>query len=233
MNILAIDTSNDVLGIAIQKDDKVVAEWMTHIKKDHSSRLMPAIVYAMQQVQMVPDQLDSIVVSQGPGSYTGTRIGVTTAKTLAWSLEKPIYPVSSLETLAYNGVFQKGYIVPFFDARRQTVFTALYYSDGTSLQLVKEETNMLMETWLEELIDLGETVMFLSPHLAIFQEMIEAKKMNHFYLPKGIFHTPRPSNMFMLMKTSEVAHTVTPNYLRITEAETNLLKQKKEQSDET
>src|SRR5699024_7698251 len=105
MNILAIDTSNDVLGVALQQDGKLVAEWMTHMKKDHSSRLMPAIVYVMEQVQMTADQLDEIVVSNGPGSYTGTRIGVTTAKTLAWSLNKPIYSVSSLETLAYNGQF--------------------------------------------------------------------------------------------------------------------------------
>src|SRR5699024_1004999 len=100
MNILAIDTSNDVLGVAIKKDTKIVAEWMTHIKKDHSSRLMPAIVYALEQVGMEPIDIEAIVVSNGPGSYTGTRIGVTTAKTLAWSLNIPIYTVSSLKNMA-------------------------------------------------------------------------------------------------------------------------------------
>src|SRR5699024_7265314 len=112
MNKLAIDTSNQVLGVALMQQNDIVAELTTNIKKDHSSRLMPAIVDLMKKVNMTPDQLDKVIVANGPGSYTGTRIGVTTAKTLAWTLQIPITPISSLKTLAANESYFNGYICP-------------------------------------------------------------------------------------------------------------------------
>src|SRR5699024_7595583 len=127
-------------------------------------------------------------VSNGPGSYTGTRIGVTTAKTLAWSLNIPIYTVSSLKNMAYNGVLKKGYIVPFFDARRKTVFTGLYYSDGENLTEIKQEVNVPMEVWLDELKSVDEDIMFLSPHMDVFQEMIESQSNTYFHIPVQISH---------------------------------------------
>lgn len=118
MNILAIDTSNDELGIAIAKDDKVIGELITSSRQDHSTRLMPAIVDMMSRVYMDQAELDAIIVTHGPGSYTGTRIGITTAKTMAWALNVPIYTVSSLALLAMNGRLSSYYICPFFNARR-------------------------------------------------------------------------------------------------------------------
>src|SRR5699024_4891214 len=116
MNTLAIDTSNQSLGLAIMQDEELIAELITNIKKDHSSQLMPQIVSLMESVDMTPDKLQKIVVADGPGSYTGTRIGITTAKTMAWALDIPIDTVSSLAALAYNGRFFEGSICPLFDA---------------------------------------------------------------------------------------------------------------------
>src|SRR5690625_3381993 len=164
MNILAIDTSNHVLGVAITKENELLAELVTNIKKDHSSRLMPAIVELMTETEMTPEQLDKIVVAHGPGSYTGARIGVTTAKTMAWSLEIPIYTVSSLGILALNAKFFNGLICPFFDARRKTVFTGLYKWEDNQLVTVIEECNVAMEEWLLRLKEYKENILFLSPH---------------------------------------------------------------------
>src|SRR5690625_5164541 len=110
------------------KNNEIAAELITNIKEDHSSQLMPAIVELMNEVNLAPEQLEKIVAAYGPGSYTGTRIGVTTAKTLAWSLEIPIFTVSSLKATALSGRYFDGLICPFFDARRQAVFTSLYRS---------------------------------------------------------------------------------------------------------
>lgn len=113
MNILAIDTSNQVLGIAILRKGQIIGEFITNIKKNQTSRLMPAIHQLMKDVHMDPDQLDKIVVAKGPGSYTGVRIGVSTAKSLAWSLSIPLVGVSSLEVLAYQGRLYDSFICPF------------------------------------------------------------------------------------------------------------------------
>lgn len=234
MNILAIDTANDVLSVAISKNDKIVAAYTSNIKKDHSSRLMPALVDLMEEVSLDKEDLQAIVVGNGPGSYTGTRIGVTTAKTLAWALNIPLYPISSLAMLAYNGVMRNGYIAPFFDARRQTVFTALYYTDGKGLREVKSERNTPMQAWLEELKELDEEVILLSPQIENFAEMIQAENNENLQIAAETMHLPNPANLIMLQRAADAVatHTVTPNYLRITEAEAKWLAEKKGVSHE-
>lgn len=229
MNILAIDTSNQVLGVAIMQNGKLVAEFITNINKDHSSRLMPAIVDVMDKVNLAPEQLDEIVVANGPGSYTGTRIGVTTAKTMAWALDIPIYAVSSLKTAAYNGVLFNGYICAFFDARRKTVFTSLFKSENNVLESVIDEQNVLMEDWLERLKNLNEKVLFISPHMDVFEEMIKKKINSDAIILENPLHIPKPSNLLILKKHESItpAHQINPEYLRITEAEANLRKRQK------
>lgn len=228
MNMLAIDTSTDVLGVAIMKKNTLVADVMTNIKKDHSSRLMPAIVKLMEEVNMQADDLNQIVVAGGPGSYTGTRIGVTTAKTMAWALNIPICTVSSLKTLAYNGILFDGYICPFFDARRQAIFTGLYKTEKGKLSLVKAERNIAMEKWLEELAVLDEQILFLSPNIATFEKMIRHTMNDNAYIPGEPTHLPKAANLFLLNTDVEYTpvHHVHPNYLRITEAEAKLKQQK-------
>lgn len=230
MNMLAIDTSNQVLGISIMRQGQIIGELTTNIKKDHSSRLMPAIVDLMERLDMTPNQLDKIVVSHGPGSYTGTRIGVTTAKTIAWALKLPITPVSSLKALAYNGRYFDGYICPFFDARRQSVFTGLYYWKENKLIEKKQEMNIAMEEWLEELVKLDKAIIFLSPDMEVFKEMI-LEKLQNTIIPDLSCHLLRPSNLLMLEQFEKTVsvHDVVPNYIRITEAEANWLKQQKDE----
>ncbi|MFP3359151.1 tRNA (adenosine(37)-N6)-threonylcarbamoyltransferase complex dimerization subunit type 1 TsaB, partial [Planococcus sp. SIMBA_143] len=126
MTILAIDTSNYPVGVALIQEDRVIGEYITYIKKNHSVRAMPAIEQLLKDCGIEAKELTKIVVANGPGSYTGVRIGVTLAKTLAWSLSIPLIPVSSLATLASSGRYFSGYIVPMFDARRGQVYTGLY-----------------------------------------------------------------------------------------------------------
>lgn len=232
MKMLAMDTSNQVLAVALIQQDTVLAELSTNIKKDHSSRLMPAIVELMEQIKMTPDQLDALVVARGPGSYTGTRIGVTTAKSLAWALDIPIIPVSSLEAMAYNGKYFQGYICPFIDARRETVFTSLYRWEDNALVQVKNEVNIKMAEWLQMLQSLELPVLFISPDMAIFETMIKD------YCPDAVMgdaaaHIVRPAHLFEVGRTKKTvpAHDIVPHYLRITEAEANWLKTQKDEEE--
>lgn len=227
MNILAIDTSNELLGVALVIDGQLVAEKMTNIKKDHSSRLMPAIVDVMASVQVEPEQLNRLVVAHGPGSYTGVRIGVTTAKTMAWALNIPIYPVSSLRALAYNGVYFDGYIWPFFDARRNAMYTGLYKYEAGELYEVIAEQYVSLENWLKQLAEIdSKKIICLSPHINVFKEQIYSRLKDKVFFPPEYMNLIRPSNLFLASNDTdeEQVHLVKPNYLRITEAEANLLK---------
>src|SRR5699024_11510923 len=114
MVTLAIDTANDELGIALMKEQHIIGELITTSKQNHAVKLMPAIVDLMQRTEISQTDLSGIVVTQGPGSYTGSRVGLTTAKTMAWGLHITLFTVSSLEILAINGRFYSYYIFIFY-----------------------------------------------------------------------------------------------------------------------
>lgn len=229
MIALAIDTSNDELGIAVINDHTIKGEFITISKQNHSTKLMPAIVDLMERTETKQTDLDVIIVTQGPGSYTGSRIGLTTAKTMAWGLDIPLHTVSSLALLAMNGRLTSHYICPFYNARRESVFTSLYKWENDILVEVKKETNILMEDWLDELAMMNERILFISPHMQLFDSMIIQKLDHHALLADAALSRPFPSNMHLMLNNSTLTnvHKVTPNYLRKTEAEAKLEKEQK------
>ncbi|MDY0395477.1 tRNA (adenosine(37)-N6)-threonylcarbamoyltransferase complex dimerization subunit type 1 TsaB [Virgibacillus halophilus] len=235
MYILAIDTSNQVLGVAIMKDDEVVGEMVTNIAKNHSVRLMPAIDQLMKDVQITPEQLEKIVVAEGPGSYTGVRIGMTTAKTLAWALQIPITGASSLKVLAYQGIYFDGLICPFFDARRGRVYTGLYHPRDERLQLEKAERNTDMQGWLHELAVIGKPVLFLSPDMEKHRAAIASTPGLNAFIPQAkALQTSNPSHLVLASEenSADAVYHMTPNYLRLAEAEAKWLKAEGKKVDE-
>ena len=132
-DFLAIDTSNQTLSVAICNDQQLIGQYTGTTNKNHSLALMPAIDFIMKENQITPQGIERIVVAQGPGSYTGLRIGVTTAKTLAWTLGVELVGISSLASLAANSLDYQGLIVPLFDARRNNVYTGIYQWQGSQL----------------------------------------------------------------------------------------------------
>ncbi|MGP4060354.1 tRNA (adenosine(37)-N6)-threonylcarbamoyltransferase complex dimerization subunit type 1 TsaB [Halobacillus sp. H74] len=228
MNILAIDTSNYVMGVAVLKEETVAAEFVTNIKKNHSIRLMPAIDHVMRETGTKPEELDRIAVAHGPGSYTGLRIGLTTAKTMAWTLGIPVVGVSSLEAVARQGVFFDGYVCPFFDARRGLVYTGLYNKD---MDVLREETNILMEEWLESLKESEQPILFLSQDLSVHKEKIREMLGDQAVFPSAPYQFARPSIIAAAAKERDPGslHALVPNYLRLPEAEAKWLEQQEKQ----
>lgn len=233
MNVLAIDTSNHVLGVAVMNNEQVIGEIVTNLTKNHSIRLMPAIDTLLKEIDMKPEDLDQIAVAKGPGSYTGVRIGLTTAKTLAWALHIPIVGVSSLEVLAYQGSFFDGYICPFFDARRGLVYSGVYKWKNNQLISVYEDKNIMMDAVLEKLESEEESILFLSPEIDKFRQEILDQLGDKAVIPDGAFHIAKPSHLGLasLRHDAEETHELTPNYLRLAEAEANWLKQQKEKEN--
>ncbi|THE09629.1 tRNA (adenosine(37)-N6)-threonylcarbamoyltransferase complex dimerization subunit type 1 TsaB [Bacillus timonensis] len=225
MKVLAIDTSNYVLGVAIVDEEKVIGEVITNLPKNHSVRVMPTIERLMKECGIKPKELDKIVVAMGPGSYTGVRIGVTIAKTLAWSLRIPLAGVSSLEVVAANGRYFNGFISPLFDARRGQVYTGLYQYEGKTLTCVEEDKIVLVSDWLEELKKKETPVLFIGNDLVIHKEQIETDLAQLAYVAPYTDWNPRPSELVELgLKKEPVdVHTFVPNYIRLAEAEANWL----------
>ncbi|PRS38272.1 tRNA (adenosine(37)-N6)-threonylcarbamoyltransferase complex dimerization subunit type 1 TsaB [Bacillus pumilus] len=229
MTILAIDTSNHTLGIALVKDSTVIGESITYLKKNHSVRAMPTVEALMKECGVAPSELSKIVVAKGPGSYTGVRIGVTIAKTLAWTLSIPISAVSSLETLAANGQYFDGWISPLFDARRGQVYTGLYTFEEGKIKEIKPDQNILLTDWLHELKQTGKPVLFLGQDVHLHEESIRSILGETAVKAEGAFHNPRPSMLAFLGtdRPAEDVHQLVPNYIRLAEAEVKWLEGQK------
>ncbi|MGN9863822.1 tRNA (adenosine(37)-N6)-threonylcarbamoyltransferase complex dimerization subunit type 1 TsaB [Bacillus swezeyi] len=230
MTILAIDTSNLTLGVALTRDGKVIAEHISHLKKNHSVRAMPAIDELLKECGLQSGDLTKIAVAKGPGSYTGVRIGVTIAKTLAWSLNIPVAAVSSLEVLAANGRFFPGLICPLFDARRGQVYTGLYrYDDNSRLQALEEDQNILLEDWLKKLKAMEQQVLFLGNDTEIHRDLIKQILGEQAVIAGPALQLPRPSELALIGETKEPepVHGLVPNYIRLAEAEAVWLEKQK------
>lgn len=129
MRILAIESSAVTASVAILTDDVLTAEYTVNYKKTHSQTLLPMIDEICKMTETEPESFDLIAVSQGPGSFTGLRIGAATGKGIALALDKKMVAVPTLKAMAYNVSETDCLICPVMDARRQHLYTALYRLD--------------------------------------------------------------------------------------------------------
>lgn len=214
MKVLAFDTSSKALSLAILEDKQVLAETTINIKKNHSITLMPTIDFLMASLDWTPKDLDRIVVAEGPGSYTGLRIAVATAKTLAHTLNIELVGMSSL--LALVPYQQEGLFVPLMDARRNNVYAGFY----ENAKPVMPEAHLSFERVIE-LIKGASQVTFVG-EVGSFIEQIQE------HLPRTNFKEtlPNAANLALLAwdKEADSLHDFVPNYLKRVEAEENWLK---------
>ena len=214
MKVLAFDTSSKALSLAILEDKQLLAETTINIKKNHSINLMPAIDFLMTCLDLTPKDLDRIVVAEGPGSYTGLRIAVATAKTLAHTLNIELVGMSSLLALVPSQ--QEGLVVPLMDARRNNVYAGFYENENPVLP----EAHLSFAEVLEQVKD-AEQVTFVG-EVGAFAEQIQER------LPQANYQEtlPNAANLALWAWDKEVdsLHDFVPNYLKRVEAEENWLK---------
>lgn len=168
--MLAMDTSTASLTIAVTEGERLLGSRHAIAERNHSRYLVPYIHELLQSLHLAPHQIDALCVGAGPGSYTGVRIGITVAKTMGWTLSRPVYTVSSLAALA-SGAYRQwtdnpqveeqiyeandttlDWVIPLVDARRKQVFTGLYVvGDSGSIQSIVDDGIRLMSEWVQEL----------------------------------------------------------------------------------
>lgn len=142
MKILALDTSSKAGSCALLDDNTLRAEYYIDTNITHSETILKLTQDMMEALRLPMDALDLLAVSEGPGSFTGLRIGISAMKGMAMGLEVPVVGVSTLQGLAYNFLGIPGLIIPALDARRNTLYTALFSSDGNSIRRLTEDLNI-------------------------------------------------------------------------------------------
>ncbi len=133
MLILALDSTALAASVALCEDEKLIAEFTVNTGHTHSETLLPMVESALKIAGRTVDDVDLFACTAGPGSFTGVRIGAATVKGLAFGRQKPCVGVSTLESLAYNGLPMGGILCPSMNARREQVYNALFASDGQGL----------------------------------------------------------------------------------------------------
>ncbi|THE11123.1 tRNA (adenosine(37)-N6)-threonylcarbamoyltransferase complex dimerization subunit type 1 TsaB [Enterococcus hirae] len=222
MITLGIDTANQPLAIGVVEDHTVLGQIQINKKKNHSLTLMPALDQLFASIQLKPSEIDRIAVSSGPGSYTGLRIGVTTAKTLADTLNKELVGVSSLAAIAANCVGIDAIIVPIFDARRKNVYAGAYRHKGQFLETVLDDLHIAFSDLIKRLAEFDEPIFFVGSDCQKFAEEISEGLPQAIINPNASWDLPSGSVIAELGARMEPVTDIQaflPRYLKKVEAE--------------
>lgn len=168
MKLLVIDTSGPVCGVAVMENEKVLCEYTAQNRNTHSANLMPMTEAALVSAGIGLEDVDAIAAVTGPGSFTGVRIGVATAKGLAHGAGIPCIPVDALEALSVSAGGFAGVICPIQDARAGQVYGAAFRSGE---RLTANEP-LKLEEYLEKILPLGDRFLFLGDGAPVHRERI-------------------------------------------------------------
>ena len=235
MRILAIDSSGMTASVALATDKKVEAVYSVNYHLTHSQTLLPMLSEIRNMTQTDLSTVDAVAVAQGPGSFTGLRIGVATAKGLCLALDKPLIGVPTLEGLAWNLWGSNSLICPMMDARRNQVYTAVYtfsYDDAadadafnTCLEVIEKQTAVPVQEMILKLNALDRDVVFLGDGCRVYKEQIlDQIHVPAHFAPAHLMEQNAASvavcacGMYERGQVLDAA-SFSPDYLRVSQAE--------------
>ncbi|WP_234122290.1 tRNA (adenosine(37)-N6)-threonylcarbamoyltransferase complex dimerization subunit type 1 TsaB [Clostridium hydrogenum] len=186
MNLLGIDTATESATCAVMSDDKLLGEITFNYKKQHSVILMNIVDYTLKNLKLTIDDLDGFVVSKGPGSFTGLRIGMAVVKGLSDGSKKPFVSISSLDTLAYSLAYTTGIICPILDALRNNVYTALYKFEGNTLKKITDYMAISVDELVEILKNHDLPITFIGDAVPKFREELKNQLSDVKFAPASL-----------------------------------------------
>lgn len=232
MKILAIDTSSSICSVAILEDKTVIIEKHNNDKKTHSQKLMPLIDDILKEANLSLDDIDLLACGQGPGSFTGIRIGISTVKAFADVKNIPIIGVTSLESLAYN-IKQEGLIASVIDAKHDNVYFGLYELKNETYKVICEPISDSINNVIDILKQYSDKMItFVGDGSVVHQTLITNQLNNcNFASENDNIQTSISigKSAFDKYKSSsyEPEYTLSPIYLKKSQAEINLENSKK------
>ncbi len=230
MLVFGIDTCCMAATAALVDERVLVAQTVVNHKKTHSQMMMPQIEEMFKISGIDPKDVDAFAAAVGPGSFTGVRIGVATAKAMAQAANKPCIAVSTLEALAFSSQHFDGIAAPILDARREQVYNALFSCGKSGITRLCEDRALSLEDLLEELFEMDKDVIFMGDGTLVFHEEIKRK------LGSRAFFAPRVSKMNLAGAVAEIGlekfrndetlsyGELVPKYVRLSQAEQDRLK---------
>lgn len=222
MLVLGLDTSTTTGGVALVSNQRLIANYQLDVTVTHSARLFPAIDAVLRDAQVTLNEINGIAISLGPGSFTGLRIGLAAAKSLAYLNKIPLVGIPTLDALAFPLSYTNQFICPILDALRGEVYTAVYRANNCKLEKILEDTVVTIPVLIEQIT---EPCIFTGNGIAKHKLEIESKlKSRALFAPLNL-QVVLPSSVaeLGLQKLLADIHDdplkLEPRYLRRPEAE--------------
>ena len=223
MKILAIETATVAGSVAVVDDNKgLIGEIKVDVKIAHSERLMSSVEWLLRASGISIEEIDALAVSIGPGSFTGLRIGLSTAKGLSYATNKPIVPVPTIDAFAASLPFCSHLICPMLDARKNEVYAGLYKWEGTLLRKILPATAINPGKLLEQIR--GPVVLMGDATVTYKQLIADILKTNAIFAPPSKMSPSASTGAETAIEkinqgTITDPISLTPFYIRKSEAE--------------
>ena len=224
MQILAFETSAKAASVALMQEGKLLGESYQNTGLTHSQTLMVMAEDLLKQCGVEVSQLDAVAVANGPGSFTGIRIGVAAAKGFAWGAELPCCGTSTLASMAVGLGAWQGYVCPVMDARRGQVYNALFHVDCGKYTRTRDDRAISLRDLAEDVKNLAEPIFLVGDGSILcyntLSEMIPALVLppEHRMHQRATGVALEAQRMLQCGECTDAAGLV-PNYLRLSQAE--------------
>lgn len=228
MKILAIDTSSQICSVSILEDKNLIIEKHNNNEKTHSQKLMPIIDDVFKEANLTLDNINLLACSQGPGSFTGIRIGISTIKAFADVKNIPVIGVTSLESLAYN-ITKNGLISSMIDAKHDNVYFALYEKFENCYSIVENPILSNINSAINILKKYSNKITFVGNGSVAYKSLIQDQLCNiEFANENQNIQTSVSIGLSAFDKFNTTnylpKYTISPIYLKKSEAEISLEK---------
>ena len=233
MLILAFETSAKAASVALLEDNKLLGESYQNTGLTHSQTLMVMAEDLLTQCGKTVADLTAVAVAEGPGSFTGVRIGVAAAKGLSWGRNIPCYGISTLEAMAISLGVYEGHVCACMDARRNQVYNALFLAEEGSLLRVSEDRAIALAELKEELEHIDGPIFLVGDGAVLTHKTLGAEIPNLILPPEHRLHQRAVGVALLAAKKATAGEApgggeLTPNYLRLSQAERERMEKMKQ-----
>ena len=224
MLILAFETSAKAASVALTENGKLLGESYQNTGLTHSQTLMVMAENLLKQCGKTVNDITAVAVAEGPGSFTGVRIGVAAAKGFAWGLSVPCYGISTLEAMALSLGVWEGHICACMDARRNQVYNARFFAAHGNLTRFKEDRAISLEDLKKELEHVLGPIFLVGDGAELTYKTL-SKDIPNLILPPEHRRHQRAVGVALLAEKKAAAgkisdgNALSPNYLRLSQAE--------------
>ena len=237
MLILAFETTAKAGSVALLEENRLLGESYQNTGLTHSQTLMVMAEDMLKAAGKTMAEVDAVAVAEGPGSFTGVRIGVAAAKGFTWGGEIPCYGVSTLEAMAETLGVYEGYVCACMDARRSQVYNALFLAEGGKLQRVTEDRAIALAELKSELEHIDGPIFLVGDGSSLTYKTLSDAVPNLVLPPEHRMHQRASGVALVAAKKIAAGETgdanaLTPNYLRLSQAERERLEKEKKEKGE-